>query len=88
MARVTDVMIMLRYVERTGDIQRAIAILQVRGSSQDHAIRQVTVDRAGMHIGDPLPRVAHVLSGSAALTEHPPWPAETDSASSDSATGL
>jgi circadian clock protein KaiC len=88
MARVTDVMIMLRYVERTGDIQRAIAILQVRGSSQDHAIRQVTVDGAGMHIGDPLPRVAHVLSGSAALTEHPPWPAEPDIASSDSAPGI
>jgi circadian clock protein KaiC len=88
MARVTDVMIMLRYVERTGDIQRAIAILQVRGSSQDHAIRQVTVDGAGMHIGDPLPRVAHVLSGSAALTEHPPWPAEPDSAPSDSVTGI
>jgi circadian clock protein KaiC len=87
MARVTDVMIMLRYVERTGDIQRAIAVLQVRGSSQDHAIRQVTVDDAGMHIGDPLPSVAHVLSGSAALTEHPPWPAEPETASPESAAG-
>jgi circadian clock protein KaiC len=86
-ARVTDVMIMLRYVERIGDIQRAIAVLQVRGSSQDHAIRQVTVDDAGMHIGDPLPRVAHVLSGSAALTEHPPWPAEPETASPENAAG-
>jgi hypothetical protein len=40
-----------------------------------------------MHIGDPLPRVAHVLSGSAALTEHPPWPAEPEIASSDSTAG-
>jgi circadian clock protein KaiC len=75
-ASVTDVNIMLRYVERIGDIQRAIAVLQVRGSRHDPAIRQVTIDDAGMHIGDPLPRVAHVLSGSAALTEHPPWPAD------------
>ena len=74
-ARVTDVLVMLRYVERVGDIQRAIAVLQTRGSVHDNAIRQVTIDDAGMHIGDPLPRVAHVLSGSAALTEQPPWPA-------------
>lgn len=80
MGTVSDVTIMLRYVERTGDIQRAVAVLQVRGSAHDHAIRQVSIDGAGMHIGDPLPRVAHVLSGSAALTEHPPWPAQPDAA--------
>jgi len=83
LASIADVTIMLRYVERTGDIQRAIAVLQTRGSSHDHAIRQVTIDDTGMHIGEPLPRVAHVLSGSAALTEHPPWPAEPDTASGD-----
>jgi hypothetical protein len=49
--------------------------LQTRGSEHDQAIRQVTMDGAGTHIGEPLPRVAHVLSGSAALTEQPPWPA-------------
>jgi len=81
MASITDVTIMLRYVERTGDIQRAIAVLQTRGSRHDHAIRQVTIDDSGMHIGAPLPRVAHLLSGSAALTESPPWPAEPDAAS-------
>jgi circadian clock protein KaiC len=82
-ASVADVAIVLRYVERTGDIQRAVAVLQTRGSGHDHAIRQVTIDDTGMHIGEPLPRVAHVLSGSAALTEHPPWPAEADAASSE-----
>ncbi|WP_329253682.1 circadian clock protein KaiC [Actinoallomurus sp. NBC_01490] len=86
-ARVTDVTIMLRYVERIGDIQRAIAVLQARGSGHDHAIRQVTIDDAGMHIGDPLPRVAHVLSGSAALTEQPPWPAAPDAAVREPAGG-
>ncbi|MDN3351500.1 circadian clock protein KaiC [Actinomadura sp. DC4] len=80
MASIADVTIMLRYVERTGDIQRAVAVMQTRGSCHDHAIRQVTIDDTGLHIGEPLPRVAHVLSGSAALTEHPPWPAETDPA--------
>jgi circadian clock protein KaiC len=78
MASLSDVTIMLRYVERTGDIQRAVAVLQARGSYHDEAIRQVTIDGAGMHIGEPLPRVAHVLSGSAALTEHGPWPTDPE----------
>jgi circadian clock protein KaiC len=78
MASLTDVTILLRFVERTGDIQRAIAVLQTRGSDHDHSIRQVTIDGAGMHIGAPLPRVAHILSGAAALTEHAPWPAEPE----------
>jgi circadian clock protein KaiC len=76
MASITDVTIVLRYVERTGDIQRAVAVLQARGSGHDHAIRQVRIDEAGMHIGDPLPNIAHVLAGAAALTDHPPWPAD------------
>jgi circadian clock protein KaiC len=83
MASIADVTIMLRYVERTGDIQRAVAVLQTRGSGHDPSIRQVTIDDTGMHIGEPLPRVAHVLSGSAALTEHPPWPTEPDAASAE-----
>jgi circadian clock protein KaiC len=83
MASIADVTIMLRYVERTGDIQRAVAVLQTRGSGHDPSVRQVTIDDTGMHIGEPLPRVAHVLSGSAALTEHPPWPSEPDAALAD-----
>lgn len=77
-ADIADVSILLRYVERAGDIQRAIAVLQTRGSPHDTAIRQVRFDDAGMHIGEPLPSVAHILSGNPALAEHPPWPAEPD----------
>lgn len=87
MGTVSDVTIMLRYVERTGDIQRAVAVLQARGSGHDHAIRQVTIDDAGMHVGEPLPRVAHLLSSSAALTEQPPWPADTDTQAPETAGG-
>jgi hypothetical protein len=35
------------------------------------------LDEAGLHIGDPLPGVAHVLAGAAAFTDHPPWPADS-----------
>ncbi|GAA2758638.1 circadian clock protein KaiC [Actinopolymorpha rutila] len=57
-----DVGINIRYVEHAGNIQRAIAILQTRGSGHDSAVRQVTMEAGqGMRIGDPLPHTAHLL---------------------------
>ncbi|MEQ7007510.1 circadian clock protein KaiC [Actinopolymorpha sp. B17G11] len=58
-----DVTIMLRYVEAEGQIQRAIAVLQTRGSAHDNAIRMVDIDADGMHIGEPLSVVSHVIPG-------------------------
>jgi circadian clock protein KaiC len=70
----TDVTIMLRYIEASGEIQRAIAILQTRGSAHDHAIRKVTIDGDGMHIGEPLARAPEDLRHGTFLPEsqHPP----------------
>ncbi|WP_211264005.1 circadian clock protein KaiC [Streptosporangium amethystogenes] len=59
----TDVWVLLQYVERVGEIQRAITVLQTRGSAHDQGIREVTVDGTGMHIGERLRGVSQVLTG-------------------------
>ncbi|MBZ4018823.1 circadian clock protein KaiC [Streptomyces purpurogeneiscleroticus] len=59
----TDVSVLLRYVETAGRARRAIAVLQTRGSAHDHRIREVTIDSTGLHIGDPLHGVSSVLAG-------------------------
>jgi circadian clock protein KaiC len=64
-----DVTIMLRYVEGAGDIQRAIAVVQTRGSGHDQAIRQVLIDSQGMHIGEPLSEVRHEIPHGTFLPE-------------------
>ena len=51
LASLTDVAITLSYYEQAGEIQRAIAVMQTRGSAHDPRVRQVTVDGDGMHIG-------------------------------------
>jgi circadian clock protein KaiC len=66
-ASLTDVSILLRYVERAGEIRRAIAVLQTRGSAHDQSIREVTIDSAGMHIGEPIAGISHILMGSVVL---------------------
>jgi circadian clock protein KaiC len=69
-ASFTDVTVALRYLEATGEVQRAIAVLQTRGSAHDQAIRQVTIDSDGMHIGDPLTATpANVLPSNTILPE-------------------
>ncbi|HUK73356.1 MAG TPA: circadian clock protein KaiC [Streptosporangiaceae bacterium] len=53
-ASLTDVTIALCYFEREGEVQRAIGVLQTRGSAHDPSVRHVTIDAQGMHIGERL----------------------------------
>ncbi|MFD2081681.1 circadian clock protein KaiC [Actinopolymorpha cephalotaxi] len=71
-ASFTDATILYRYVETPErEIQRAIAVVQTRGSTHDHAIRKISIDEQGMHIGDRLPSLP---GGGVSLPENPQWP--------------
>jgi circadian clock protein KaiC len=59
----TDSIILLRYVESYGEMLRSIVLLKMRGSQHDTAIRQYTIDKRGMHIGEPFRDVVGILSG-------------------------
>jgi circadian clock protein KaiC len=60
----TDAIVLLRYVESFGSVDRGLTVLKMRGSSHDHDIRQYTIDDGGMHIGLPLRSVGGILSGT------------------------
>ena len=51
---VSDTVILLHYVGDRERIRRGITVLKMRGSDHDKAIREFTIDDAGMHIGDAL----------------------------------
>jgi circadian clock protein KaiC len=59
----TDSIILLRYVESYGEMLRSIVLLKMRGSQHDLAIRRYTIDKGGMHIGEPFHDVVGILSG-------------------------
>ena len=59
-----DTIIMLRYAELFGTIQRGIIILKMRGTDHEHYIRKFTIDDAGIHIQEPFTNISGVLSGS------------------------
>lgn len=60
----TDGIILLRYVEFGGHIERALTVLKMRGSPHDNAICSFTIDDHGMHIDGPFPHVAGILTGN------------------------
>ncbi|HEX8120098.1 MAG TPA: circadian clock protein KaiC [Solirubrobacteraceae bacterium] len=55
LSTVSDTIVLLQYVGRAAEITRGIAVLKMRGSNHDKALREYTVDDEGMHIGEPLP---------------------------------
>jgi len=60
---ITDSIILLRYVEMYGEMQRAITVLKMRGSMHDKAIREFNIDGQGLHIGKSFRNVTGILSG-------------------------
>ncbi|MBA9077128.1 circadian clock protein KaiC [Rufibacter quisquiliarum] len=63
-ATITDTIILLRYVELTGEMQRSITVLKMRGSRHDASIRQILIDEEGMQIGRPITGISGLLSNT------------------------
>ncbi|GGL81546.1 circadian clock protein KaiC [Streptomyces fumigatiscleroticus] len=77
-ASLTDVAILLRYIETPGHVGRAVAVLQTRGSAHDHRVREVVIDHTGLQVGAPLKGVSNILAGyGSPLLDARPWPAGT-----------
>ncbi len=62
----TDVIVLLRYVEVGGTVRRAICVLKARASDQDRRIHEFTIDDHGLHIGEPFAGLSGILAGSVA----------------------
>ncbi|MDB4907747.1 MAG: putative circadian clock protein KaiC [Gemmatimonadetes bacterium] len=60
----TDSIILLRYVEMFGEMKRGLTVLKMRGSAHDKAIREFTIDKGGMRMGQPFRNVTGILAGS------------------------
>jgi circadian clock protein KaiC len=60
----TDSIILLRYVEMYGEMKRGLTVLKMRGSIHEKAIRELTIDGTGMHIGRPFRHVTGILAGT------------------------
>ena len=62
-AFLTDVIIMQRYIELHGSLQRVMSVVKVRGSSHSKQIRTYEITKTGIAIGAPLAQYDGLLTG-------------------------
>ena len=68
-----DAVVLLRYYEAEGEVRQAISVIKKRGGAHERTIRSLTMDEAGVHVGQPLRHLRGVLSGvPVPLTDRPP----------------
>jgi circadian clock protein KaiC len=61
---ITDTVILLRYVELSGEVRRGIAVLKVRGSAHQREVREYIIDGSGMHVRNPFRNVHGIITGT------------------------
>jgi len=61
---ITDSIILLRYVELFGVMRRGLTVLKMRGSRHEKDIREFTIDRSGMHLGEPFRNLSGIIAGN------------------------
>jgi circadian clock protein KaiC len=59
-----DNILMLRYLERDGEIGKALGVLKKRMSDFDKAMRPLEISGYGLKVGPPLRRLRGIFSGS------------------------
>lgn len=62
-AFLTDVIIMQRYIELNGSLQRVMSVVKVRGSAHSKEIRTFEITKTGIAMGGPLPHYDGLLTG-------------------------
>jgi len=62
-AFLTDVIIMQRYIELKGSLQRVMSVVKVRGSAHSKEIRAFEITKSGIAIGETLTNYDGLLTG-------------------------
>jgi circadian clock protein KaiC len=63
-----DSLVLLRYVELGGRLEKVLAVVKMRNSQHDTSVRRYTVEKGGLVIGGPVDRYRGVLTGVPVLT--------------------
>jgi circadian clock protein KaiC len=62
----TDAILLLRYIEIEGSIERVLTLLKMRGTPHDQDVRSYTITDKGLEVGSPFTAMSHMLAGGRA----------------------
>jgi circadian clock protein KaiC len=58
-----DTVVLLRYFEALGNVRRAVSVIKKRSGEHETTIREFSIDRKGLTLGEPLSQFQGVLRG-------------------------
>jgi circadian clock protein KaiC len=58
----TDAILLLRYIETAGTIERVLTLLKMRGTAHDQDVRRYEINDTGLVIGEPFTTMSNMLS--------------------------
>ena len=58
-----DTVLLFRYFESSGEVKQAISVFKKRTGPHDRSIRELTINEAGMKVGEPLRHFRGVMTG-------------------------
>jgi len=64
-----DTVIMLRYFEALGKVEKAVSVLKRRSGNHEKSIRRIRFSEKGIEVGEPLERFRGVLGGIPEIVE-------------------
>jgi circadian clock protein KaiC len=67
-----DTVILLRYYETQGEVRQAVSCVKRRTGPHERTIRELSIGKGGVHIGEPLLQFSGVLSGNPVVTSAEP----------------
>ena len=68
---ITDTIILLRYVELSGRMTRAVNVMKMRGSEHSKDIREFRIGTGGIEVMDPITAYSGVMTGIPSHSEQP-----------------
>tara|TARA_R110000850_G_scaffold56493_1_gene133094 strand:- start:2131 stop:3129 length:999 start_codon:yes stop_codon:yes gene_type:complete len=63
-----DTVMMLRFFEVGGVVRKSVAVIKTRTSDHERTVREFTINKNGVSIGDPIRSFSGILSGTPVLT--------------------
>jgi circadian clock protein KaiC len=58
-----DTVLLFRYYEATGEVKQAVSVFKKRTGPHERSIRELAIDAAGVHVGDPLKKFRGIMTG-------------------------
>lgn len=59
-----DTLLLLRHFDAGGEIRKAVAVIKKRQSAHESTIRELRIDKEGVHLGEPLKQFDGLLTGT------------------------